>query len=173
MQIVNAVLQDIDAIFHLYNEGRDYQKTKFDKHWQTFDVELVEREIDEGRFWKIVEDQQIACIFTVFYKDPVIWGPDSGESAMYIHRIVTSSDFRGRGYARVITEWTKEHAKANGLRYVRMDTWGDNQKLIDYYQDCGFRLLGITTPNPTDEMPLHYRDITLSLFEIDLQTIQE
>ena len=87
---------------------------------------------------------------------------------MYIHRIVTNPDFRGRGYVRVISSWAIVHAKAHQLRFVRMDTWGDNQKLIDYYQACGFNFLGLVSPPESPTLPAHYRGISLSLFEIDL-----
>jgi RimJ/RimL family protein N-acetyltransferase len=46
-----------------------------------------------------------------------------------------------------------------------MDTWGDNEKLIAYYQKCGFEFLGIITPD-YNGLPKHYEGITLSLFEI-------
>ena len=88
---------------------------------------------------------------------------------MYIHRIVTNPEFRGRGYVRTITDWARDHARTNELRFVRMDTWGDNQKLIDYYQSCGFKFVGLMTPSPSATLPKHYNSIDLSLFEIDLE----
>ena len=47
-----------------------------------------------------------------------------------------------------------------------MDTWGDNQKLIDYYTECGFAFLGTITPTASNQLPKHYSAIFLSLFEI-------
>jgi hypothetical protein len=49
-----------------------------------------------------------------------------------------------------------------------MDTWGDNEKLISYYQQCGFTYLGSITPDASDQLPQHYSAIFLSLFEIKL-----
>ena len=49
-----------------------------------------------------------------------------------------------------------------------MDTWGDNQKLINYYQACGFDLVGVMTPGESATLPKHYSGISLSLFQIDL-----
>ena len=172
MQFTNVVLEDIDFVFELYDKAIAFQKTVFDKTWLGFDSEFINKEIEERRLWKIVEDEQIACIYSITYADPIIWGKDSGDSAMYIHRIVTNPDFRGRAYVRSITEWAKGHAAANRLRYVRMDTWGDNQKLIDYYKDCDFKYLGEMTPELSDDLPKHYVGISLSLFEIDLGVIE-
>ena len=168
MEIVNATSNDVGVIFDLYDKAIEFQKTVFDKSWLGFDRKLVETEIREARFWKIIGDDAIACIFSIAYSDPIIWGENSHESAMYIHRIVTNPEFRGRGYVRAITDWAIDHARENGLRFIRLDTWGDNQKLIDYYQSCGFKFLGLTTPAESPTMPKHYRGIDLSLFEIDL-----
>lgn len=168
MRIVNAATDDLDVIFDLYDKAIEFQKKVFDKHWLGFDAEMVGREISESRLWKITEDEDTVCIFSVAYEDPIIWGEDSGKSAMYIHRIVTNPEFRGRGYARIITEWAKEHARVKSLRFVRMDTWGDNEKLKEYYEGCGFEYKGLMTPAESDTLPKHYSGINLGLFEIDL-----
>ena len=168
MNIVTVTPHDLDIIFDLYDKAIEYQKKVFDKHWLGFDRELVNREIAEGRLWKIVEDDNIACIYSVAYEDPIIWGEDSGVSAMYIHRIVTNPQFRGRAYVRTITDWAKRHAAESGLRFVRMDTWGDNLKLRDYYVGCGFEYKGVVWPEESLTLPRHYSGISLGLFEIDL-----
>ena len=170
MRFENAVLSDIEVIFDLYSKAIEFQKRVFHHSWLGFDSQMVETEISESRLWKIVEEEQIACIYSVTYSDPFIWGEKSHDPAMYIHRIVTNPDLRGRGYARAITEWAKDFARTNDIRFIRMDTWGDNQKLIDYYQDCGFKFLGLTTPEISDALPKHYVGISLSLFEIDTQS---
>ncbi|MEP6849132.1 MAG: GNAT family N-acetyltransferase [Acidobacteriota bacterium] len=169
MHFANITEDEIDIVFDLYDRAIEFQKTVFHKSWLGFDRQLVETEIVEERIWKIEDDGTIACIYSVTYSDPVIWGEKSGESAMYIHRIVTNPDFRGRGYVRSITGWATDFARSNNLRFVRMDTWGDNQKLIDYYKDCGFGFRGVVTPKKSAELPKHYSDINLSLFEIDLE----
>jgi len=169
MEIVNALDSDFDLIFDLYGKAIEFQKTVFDRHWLGFDADLVRREIDENRLWKILEGDDAACIFSVAYEDPVIWGEGSNESAMYIHRIVTNPDFRGRGYVKAIAEWARTHAYENALQYIRMDTWGDNLKLKDYYIGCGFEYKGVITPAESPTLPKHYSGITLGLFEIDLE----
>ena len=130
----------------------------------------MNREIAEGRLWKAVEDGGVGCIWSVAYEDPIIWGEGSEVGAMYIHRIVTNPDFRGRGYVGKIVAWAREHSEEKGLRYIRMDTWADNLKLKDYYISCGFRWMGTVAPEDSPTMPAHYRGITLGLYEIDLES---
>lgn len=169
MKIVNALQSDIDTVMHLYDEAVAFQRTVFDKAWLGFDRERVATEITEKRLWKIIEADDVACIFVITYSDPILWGEHSHESAMYIHRIVTAPEFHGRGYVRKITAWALEHAREKSLRFIRMDTWGDNQKLLDYYQNCGFKFVGVTSPPDSPTLPDHYRGISLALLEIDLE----
>ena len=49
-----------------------------------------------------------------------------------------------------------------------MDTWGDNEALINYYTKCGFDYLGSITPTASKHLPKHYSAIFLSLFQIKL-----
>jgi ribosomal protein S18 acetylase RimI-like enzyme len=167
MQIVNSAAEDIDLIFWFYDAAIEHQKKVFNKHWKGFDHDLVEREINENRQWKIVLDGQVACVFAITFNDPSIWGERDQNDAIYIHRIVTHPDFRGRNFVKHIVGWAKEYAHAQGRQYVRLDTWGDNEKLIQLYQNAGFDFLGIITPDFSN-LPKHYYGITLSLFEIKL-----
>lgn len=168
MRFVAADTSDIEKIFDLYAKAIEFQKQVFDKHWLGFDAELVDREIAEGRLWKIAEDEGVACIYSVAYEDPIIWGPDSHIDSMYIHRIVTDPEFCGRGYVKKIVEWARGHAAENRLRFIRMDTWADNLKLREYYEGCGFEHKGVVSPADSPTLPAHYRGIQLGLFEIDL-----
>jgi ribosomal protein S18 acetylase RimI-like enzyme len=168
MQILSSEPNDLSAIFELYDEAVAYQKTKFNKHWLPFDKAMVEREIAEKKQWKIMEEGAMACIFAIAYEDPFIWKEKNKDPAIYIHRIVTHPAWHGRHYVKAIIDWAKVHAAENGKQFIRMDTWGDNVKLKDYYVNSGFNFLGTITPEPTDKLPQHYSAIFLSLFEIPL-----
>jgi len=164
--IINSEREDLNIIFKLYDDAVAYQKLKFNKHWKGFDREMVEQELDEQRQWKILDDAgNIMCIFALTYNDPFIWGDKDMQPAIYIHRIVTHPDHHGKNLVKDIVAWARIFAKENNKQFIRMDTWGDNEKLIQYYTGCGFTFLGITTPESAT-LPKHYTGITLSLFEI-------
>ncbi|MEO6612110.1 MAG: GNAT family N-acetyltransferase [Chitinophagaceae bacterium] len=166
MQIINSNMADIPVMLEFYDIAREYQKAKSLRHWQSFEPGLIEKEINEKRQWKIMEDDTIACIFMIAYEDPFIWGEKDKDPSVYIHRIVTHPAWRGRNYTAAIIEWAREHAKEKNKHFIRMDTWGDNPKLIDYYTKCGFNFLKIITPEETKHLPAHYSCISLGLFEI-------
>lgn len=166
--ICNCEPDDMPHMFRLYDIAREYQKERSNRHWQSFDPLLIQEEIAEQRQWKILEDGAIACVFMTAYQDPHIWGEKNRDPAVYIHRIVTDPAYHGNNYTLKIVDWAKEHARASGKKYLRMDTWGDNQKLTDYYIKCGFNFLGVITPVNTDQLPKHYSCISLSLLEIEI-----
>ena len=168
-EILKSTPEDIDSIFSLYDDAVAYQKTKFEKHWLPFDRQMVKKEIEEGRQWKIMEGDAIAGVYAVAYEDPFIWAEKNADPAIYLHRIVTHSSFRGGGYVKAIIEWARQHAKENDKQFIRMDTWGDNEELINYYIKCGFNYLGSVTPQATENLPKHYSSIYLGLFEIAIQ----
>src|SRR4029078_2530689 len=109
MEILPAVSNDTSRIFDLYDKAIAFQQTVFDKTWISFAPEQVANDIAEQRLWKIVDNGQIANIFSITYSDPILWGERSNAPAMYIHRIVTDPEVRGRGYVQSITEWAKQH----------------------------------------------------------------
>ena len=167
MIIANSSSNDIEEIFRLYRLATDFQRTKNIVLWPEFERSLIETEIAENRQWKIVIDNEIACIWVTAFSDPQIWGKRNADPAVYIHRIATNPAFRGRNLVAVIVDWAKKHARENHKQFIRMDTVGENTALINYYKKCGFDFLGLIKLGDTDSLPGHYHDAEVSLFEIN------
>lgn len=168
MQIENSTTRDIAEIFRLYEIATDFQKTKYNVHWPKFEFSLIETEIKENRQWKIIINGQVACIWATTFSDPQIWEEKNLDPAIYIHRIATNPDFRGQNLVGTIINWAKEYAKANGKRFVRLDTVGKNKGLIQHYQKFGFDFLGLYELSNTDQLPAHYHNKPVSLFEMQI-----
>jgi ribosomal protein S18 acetylase RimI-like enzyme len=166
MQILNSTADDFAAIFELYDAAIAHQKAVSAMHWQGFDVPMVRREIAENRQFKIMIEGQIACIFAVTYADPDIWDEKSKDAAIYLHRIVTNPAFRGRNFVQHIVTWAHEFGAQRELKYIRLDTWGNNTALYDHYIRCGFQFVGIKKVEQPNNLPSHYNGISLGLFEI-------
>lgn len=169
MNIQNSTIEDMDEIFRLYTIATNFQKAKSAVPWPEFERSLVEREIEENTQWKIIIDSQIACVWATTFSDPLIWEERNTDPAVYIHRIATNPNFRGRNLVVEIVEWAKKYAKENDKEFIRMDTVGNNEKLIDHYKNCGFNFLGLLKLSNTDGLPAHYHKATVSLFELPLQ----
>jgi GNAT superfamily N-acetyltransferase len=167
-QLLPSTPADIDAIFRLYKLASAYQAAtaKATVVWPEFERELVTQELAEGRQWKLMVGNTIACVWAFTFDDPQIWGARNADLAIYIHRIATSPDFRGHGFVAAIVQWAKEYAQQTHKKYVRLDTIGENQGLIAHYTACGFTYLGLSALTDTAGLPAHYHNATVSLFEL-------
>jgi ribosomal protein S18 acetylase RimI-like enzyme len=169
MKIENCVPEDIDEIFRLYKIASEYQKSKQTVVvWPEFKKQLVETEIAENRQWKLIIDEEIACVWATTFSDEQIWEERDADAAIYIHRIATNPNFRGKNFVAFIVEWARKYAKSKGKNFVRLDTLGNNAKLIEHYINAGFRFLGMFDLKNTNGLPDHYHNVPACLFEIQL-----
>lgn len=166
MIITNCVKEDIQEIFRLYAVATNYQKERYIMHWPEFDYNMVEEEIAENRQWKLMIDGEIACVWATTFTDPLIWEERNIDPSVYIHRIATNENYRGKNFVVNIVEWAKKYAVANDKKYVRLDTTGLNEKLIAHYTKCGFTFLELRKLQNPAGLPAHYHNADISLLEL-------
>lgn len=170
MVISNCLLTDTDEILSLYEAARNLQTQRKMIIWPLFEKSFIKREINEGRQWKIVIGNVIACNWAITFEDKEIWGDRDQNNSIYIHRICNHPDFRGNRYIDKIVEWAKYYAGRMGKQFIRLDTLGNNVKLIEHYKSSGFDFLGMFKLAETSTLPKHYQDEpNCCLFEIDLK----
>lgn len=168
MYVTNCVKEDIDEIFKFYAVATKYQKERYKFYWPKFEHKMVEDEIKENRQWKLLIEGEIACVWATTFTDPLIWEERNIDPSVYIHRIATNSDFRGRNFVMDIVKWSKAHAVLNDKQFIRLDTVGLNEKLIAHYEKCGFTFLHLTKLKNTVGLPAHYHNADISLFELEV-----
>lgn len=169
MNITNSTFDDIDEVFRLYRIASEYQKTKYIVQWPEFERKLIETEIKEKRQWKILVDNNFACTFATTFNDPLIWQEKDKDDSIFIHRIATNPNYRGNNFVIDIVRWAKLYANQNNKKFIRLDTVGDNKKLIEHYKKCGFSFLGFKELKNTKGLPEHYDLGPVALFEISLE----
>ena len=170
MHFINSTPTDHALIFSFYDMAIAYQKTVFHKNWAGFDEEMVMTEIREGRQWQIRnEADDVLCVFATTFSDADIWREKNADPSIYIHRIVTNPQFRGGSFVNDIIVWAKAYGRANGKKFVRIDTWGDNPRLVGYYERCGFRFVETVQITSDMDLPKHYDGISLALLEIAIE----
>ena len=168
MEIENCSLNDINEILRLYKAARQLQTQRKMVVWPSFEDAFIENEIQERRQWKMVVDNVIVCNWAITFEDKEIWGEKDKEDAIYIHRICTNPKFRGNRYIDNIVHWAKEYASKIGKQYIRLDTLGNNTKLIEHYTSSGFVFLGMFVLTETSTLPLHYQEEpNCCLFEME------
>jgi ribosomal protein S18 acetylase RimI-like enzyme len=170
MRIENSKTTDIEEIFKLYGFAAAFQRTKVGVVvWPDFKRELVEKELEERRQWKLMIDGEVACVWAITFSDLEIWQERNVDAAIYIHRIATNPKFRGNDFVSIIVEWAIPYAKSLNKDFVRLDTLGQNDGLIKHYTRSGFEFLGLFEMTDTTGLPAHYQNnIPVALFEIKL-----
>ena len=167
-QILNTIKSDLPFIYWLFDEAIAFQKRKNVPVWPTYDKPVLNQDIEQKLQYKIVKEGEIACIFTICYSDKIVWREHDKDDSIFLHRIVTNPKFKGQKLFEKVFEWSKKHAQEKGLKYVRMDTWGDNPNLIAYYQSFGFEKVEYFTTPDTEELPIQQRENYVVLLEFKL-----
>jgi hypothetical protein len=166
MQIENCSPEDVDFILYLNKKAIGYQRSKGYNLWPVFERSYIEKEVREKTSWKITDGNKIACTFSVLYSDPVIWQERNSDPAVYLHRIATNPEYKGKQLITIVRDWAIEHAKQLNKKFVRMDTWGNNIRMREYYVQHGFQYLGQSFLKEEEE---HYGGKELSLLQIEVK----
>lgn len=168
LQIINSQISDLSKIFDLYRQATTLMKSKNQVSWPNFTEDLIVNEIKENRQWKLIIEDQIACIWATTKSDPLIWGSANETPSVYIHRIATDSNFRGRNLVKEIITWANVYGKKENLEYIRLDTVGNNLGLIKHYTKLGFDFLGTKKLDNTEGLPAHYKEDVVCYFQKEI-----
>ncbi len=164
-RIVNTTTDDVEFIFSLFDEAIIYQEKNNYPVWKSYDREIILKEIHDKLEYKIISGDEILCVFSVVYADPIIWREKENGNAIYLHRIVVNPKHKGQKHFGKILKWAIEFAKEHHISFIRMDTWANNPVIIDYYKSFGFtHIENVFTPD-SPELALQQRNMELALFQ--------
>ena len=170
VDVRNTEMSDLAQIFTLFEDSINYQEKKGYPVWKHYDKHAIIRDIENKNQYKVVVDSKTGIIFSVCYTDKVIWRElDKGDS-VYLHRIVVNPELKGQKLFGKILDWVVEHSKQKGLSSIRMDTWAANPNIINYYKGFGFTIIENYTTPDTEELPVHNRNLALTLLEYRLNS---
>ncbi len=159
---------DLPVVLWLFDQVKALQGKGGYKVWQEIDRKSLEKDIQNGLQYKIVKNKEIVCVFSIQLSDPFIWREKDQNDALYLHRIVVNQKYKGEKQFGKILEWAKQYALTSGLKYLRMDTWADNQQLINYYKSFGFVFIENYKTADLLELPAQNRDLEVALLELKL-----
>lgn len=167
--IQNTEKQDLDLIYLFFEKAIQYMQKKQFVGWTTYDKTFIKRDQENKLQFKIVQNHRLVCVFSICFSDALIWREKETGDAIYLHRIVVNPLFKGQQQLAKILHWVRDLASEQNLKYIRMDTWADNQNIIDYYKSFGFKHIeNYTTPN-TPQLPEQHRDLKVALLEMKLE----
>lgn len=157
--------KDLDRMLEVYEEAIAFQKTRSPFSWHRFEAASLTEEIRRKELYKVLINKQTGCVFRMLLNDPAIWKEKDAVPSVYLHRISVGDGFHGLGIMHAILEWAKRYCKTHHRMYVRIDTWGLNKKLTDYYKALGFSFVETREVRPEGGLEPYYNGV-LSMFQL-------
>lgn len=157
-------MDDLPLIFNLFEEAIRYQKENGYIGWSSYDKEFIKSD-------KVIRDKEVLGIFSICHTDKLIWREREKKDALYLHRIVLNRAFQGARIFNIILAWSQAYARTHGRKFVRMDTWAANTKLINYYKGYGFIFVENYTTSDTSDLPIQHRNLNVALLELEVKVM--
>jgi len=117
-------------------------------HWQYWHdpppekIQWVTQGITNAEYFFIHNDQQeLIGMVRILNEDLLYWGKQE-ENATYIHSLLVTDAFNGRGMGKKIIASICAKASNKGSRFLRLDADSKNPKLCRYYEGLGFKKVG-------------------------------
>lgn len=168
--VQNTNIEDLPEVMELFEQTINFQGKNGYKVWDEIDKLALIKDIESGHQYKIVLDTNILSIFSIQFSDLFIWRERDQNDAIYLHRIVVNPKFKGQKLFEKVLECAKLKAKQLNLSYVRMDTWADNEQLINYYKSFGFQFIENYSTGDAIELPIQNRNLKVALLELSIST---
>ena len=103
------------------------------------DTEQIAADVNAGMYHLAIVAGDVAGAIRFQLEDALFW-PDRPEGeAAFVHRLIARRAFKGRGVARALLAWARDHARAHGRQWLRLDCDANRPKLRALYESCGFR----------------------------------
>ena len=162
-QILNTTIADLPTILSLFEQAMHLQGKNGYRVWDSIDRVALEKDIENKLQFKIVNGDAILCLFSIQFNDPFIWRERDKDKAIYLHRIVVNPNFKGQKMFDKVLAWAKTYAHQHQLDFIRMDTWAENEKIINYYKSFGFTFIENYKTPDVAELPIQNRNLNVAL----------
>ena len=91
---------------------------------------------------------------------PIKWLTPNGKNT-YIHRVCIHPEFQGKGFAQTMMDFAEDYSKSNGFDSVRLDTFSQNKRNQQFYEQRGYQKLGDIFFPKQSEHPFHCYELVL------------
>lgn len=165
INIINTVEEDLEFIYTLFEDAIDYQVKNGYPDWKDYSKESLKEDIHLKRQYKIVINNDIACIFTICLEDKIVWQKREQQDAIYLHRIVVNKKYKGQRLVGQIMGFVSKYSLNLGRLKIRIDTWANNPTIIHYYKSFGFKIIDYSFNPDVPELPIQMRGNKVVLME--------
>lgn len=166
MHVEPAGIGDLSRIREAYAEGRRRQRQCGTLVWPAFSDASLLAEVHARKLYRVMHDDTFVGTFAIAYEDRAVWGERERGAHVYLHRIARCPSGASRGLLPVIVDWACAHAASLQREGIRMDTAAASSRLVAYYEQAGFAVVGRHVIGPDPTLPAHYHGTEIALFEM-------
>ena len=158
MKIQLATQKDLNKIMIMYHEcvqgmlnlGIDQWNEEYPNR------DIIKKDIDDQCYYiGILNSEVVAGIRIDNLQDPtyleIKWNDESNKF-MVVHRLGTSRKVWGQGIGKLMMEFAHKFAQSKECKSMRLDTYSNNSKAIDFYQKLGYQKLGSINLKPEKDI---------------------
>ena len=116
---------------------------------------LLSDEAKEDTFCVGQLDQVNVCGFILQWKDSIFWPGVPEYEAAYLHKFCVRREFAHQNMTKKVIEAIRQECRDRGVKYIRLDTGWNKDKVKQIYLDAGFQIVGKTVLESGKEMALY------------------
>lgn len=165
MRIAVARVHDLKAVRAAYGAARATQRGQGSVQWPPFSDESIVAQAKLGQLQRVIDGHTLVGVFTVAYEDSAIWGERERGAHVYLHRIARAAGHLGRGLIVPVLDWGRAHCRDLKREGLRMYAWASNERLIDFYERHGFRVVERRRLGNDPRLAPHYHGNEFALLE--------
>jgi len=165
INIINTIEEDLEFIYTLFEDAIVYQVKNGYPDWKDYSKDSLKEDIRLKRQYKIMINNDIACVFTICLVDKIVWQEREKQDAIYLHRIVVNKNYKGQRLVGHILKFASEFSLKIGRQKIRIDTWANNTTIIKYYESFGFEIIDHSFNPDVPELPIQMRGNKVVLME--------
>ena len=117
---------------------------QWDKKYPNYKV--IENDIKENSYYIIEEKRIIIGGINIDQKqDPLylsIKWEDTQNKFLVVHRLAVKQEYWDKGIGKRLMQFTEKLVVENRLNSIRLDTYSNNPKAINFYKKLGYKELG-------------------------------
>ena len=134
---------DADALDALIEQTRQWVLDRCPQQWKApFSHDWVATRITAGELFAVMLAGELIGTFRLLWSDADFWGELDSPDAAYLHTLIVRRDLAGKGLGIRILRWAESYVAASGRKRFRLDTMSDNEHLIRFYRNAGFKTVG-------------------------------
>lgn len=143
--------EEIADVFSLYEKRVAWMDEAGIRQWNVSDyltaypISYYEQQRAAGNLYALHDGAKIVGAAVLLRSDER-WADRAADKAYYVHNLVTDTQAKGAG--RALLALAEDMARANGVRFMRLDCAADNRALNDYYASMGYELAGTCEDGP-------------------------